>query len=319
MEVSELLLQGLKRNGLLVGELLLREWKRNALLHLLVWPGLIITVIFHYVPMFGIIIAWKKFMPSKGFLGSPWVGWDNFTYVLNMPDTPRVIKNTLTIAILKMIFGQIVPIITALLLNEMRKMVFRRIFQTIVYFPHFLSWVIISGIMIDILSPTTGFVNQVIAWFGAKPIFFLGDNDWFQFTLIVSDTWKDFGFGTIVYLAALTNISPSLYEAAEIDGANRWQQTLYITLPGIVPIVVLLATLSLGSVLNAGFDQIQNLISPSVYETGDVLDTLVYRLGLQQYQYGVATAVGFFRSGVSLVLIMVSYYLAHRLAKYRIF
>ncbi|WP_407944897.1 ABC transporter permease [Paenibacillus cymbidii] len=299
--------------------LLLREWKRNGLLHIMVLPALVLTVIYSYGPMVGMIIAFKKFMPSKGIFGSEWIGLDNFHYVMMMPDTPRVIANTLVIATLKIVCGLIAPILTALLLNEVRKMAFRRIFQTIVYFPHFLSWVIISGILIDILSPTSGFVNQVLGIFGVKPIFFLGDNRWFQFTLVTSDVWKDFGFGTIVYLAALTNISPSLYEAAEIDGANRWQQTKYITLPGILPIVILLATLSLGNVLNAGFDQILNLYSPSVYESGDIIDTLVYRLGLHQYQYGVATAVGFFRSVVSLILITISYYAAYRLANYRIF
>ena len=169
------------------------------------------------------------------------------------------------------------------------------------------------------MSLRDGIVNQVISLFGAEPIFFLGDKNWFPIVLVVSDVWKEFGFGTIVYLAALTAINPNLYEAAQIDGAGRWKQTWHITLPGMMPIVILMATLSLGNVLNAGFDQVFNLYSPIVYETGDILDTYVYRLGMVNFQFGVATAVGFFKSVVSFVLISVSYVLAYRYAGYRIF
>jgi len=191
--------------------------------------------------------------------------------------------------------------------------------QTIVYLPHFLSWVILSGIFLDVLSPSSGLVNQALGWFGVEPIFFVGNADWFPYVLVATHSWKEFGWGTIIYLAAFTGISPSLYEAAIMDGAGRWKQTIYITLPGILPIIVLMATLSLGNVLNAGFDQVFNLYSPSVYETGDILDTMVYRLGLIDYQFGVSTAVGFFKSVVSLVLMSVSYALAYRFAHYRIF
>lgn len=186
-------------------------------------------------------------------------------------------------------------------------------------FASLLSWIILGGILIDILSPSQGIVNQVLGLFGIEPIYFLGDNKWFPFTIVATDVWKEFGFNTIVYLAALTSINPALYEAALIDGANRWKQTLYVTLPGMLPIIVLLATLSLGNVLNAGFDQIFNLYSPSVYETGDILDTLVYRTGLEQAQYSVATAIGLFKSVVSFVMVSVSYFLAYRLVNYRIF
>jgi putative aldouronate transport system permease protein len=236
-----------------------------------------------------------------------------------MPDTMRVMTNTIVIAVMKMVLGLIVPVTAALLLNEVRKAAFRRTFQTLVYLPHFLSWVILGGILIDILSPTSGIVNQALDWFGIEPIYFLGDNHWFRFTIVLSDIWKEFGFGTIVYLAALTGISPTLYEAAEADGAGRLRQIWHISLPGMTPIVVLMAVLSLGNILNAGFDQIFNLYSPQVYESGDIIDTLVYRLGLQQFQYGVATAVGLFKSVISFILISVSYYLAYRLANYRIF
>ncbi|RAV17916.1 ABC transporter permease [Paenibacillus contaminans] len=282
-------------------------------------PGFLLVLVFNYGPMVGIIIAFKKFLPSKGIFGSPWVGLDNFKYVWLMPDISQIIFNTIIIALLKMVAGVAVPIFISLLLNEVRKVFFKRAVQTLIYLPHFLSWIILGGILVDILSPSSGIVNQILVFFGLDPIFFLGENQWFRFTLIVSNEWKEFGFSTIVYLAALTAINPVLYEAAEMDGANRWRQTWHVTLPGMIPIIVLLTTLSLGNVLNAGFDQIFNLYNPQVYETGDIIDTFVYRLGLQQAQYGIASAVGLFKSVVSLVFISVSYYLAYRLANYRIF
>uniref|UniRef100_A9U8E6 Predicted protein n=2 Tax=cellular organisms TaxID=131567 RepID=A9U8E6_PHYPA len=194
----------------------------------------------------------------------------------------------------------------------------KRMIQTLIYLPHFLSWVILGGVLIDVLS-LKGILNQFLGWLGMDPVYFLGDNHWFPYVLVATDTWKDFGFGTIVYLAALTGIDQSLYEAAEIDGASRWRQTLNITIPGILPVVVLMTTLSLGNVLNAGFDQVFNLYSPQVYESGDIIDTFVYRIGLIDAQYSVATAVGLFKSVVSLVLISSSYLLAYRFAGYRIF
>ena len=191
--------------------------------------------------------------------------------------------------------------------------------QTLIYLPHFLSWIILGGILIDVLSPSNGIVNKVLGLIGIKPIFFLGDNTWFRITLIVTDIWKGFGFGTIVYLSAITVIDQNLYEASIIDGANRWKQTWHITLPGMRMVIVLLMLLSLGNVLNAGFDQIFNLYGPIVYETGDIIDTLVYRIGLINAQFGVATAIGLFKSVVSFIFISVSYFLAYRYADYRIF
>ncbi|MNC22451.1 putative multiple-sugar transport system permease YteP [compost metagenome] len=227
--------------------------------------------------------------------------------------------NTLFIAILKIAAGLIIPVIFALLLNEVAGAWFKRTIQTTIYFPYFLSWVILGGILIDILSPSSGIVNQFLGWFGVKPIFFLGNEKWFPYTLVLTDTWKGFGYGTIVYLAALTGIDQSLYEAATVDGANRWKQMLNVTLPGMLPIITLMTVLSLGNVLNAGFEQVFNLYSPMVYSTGDIIDTFVYRLGLVEAQYGVATAVGLFKSVISLILIVISNKLANRYAGYRIF
>nr|WP_246400453.1 ABC transporter permease subunit [Jiangella mangrovi] len=220
---------------------------------------------------------------------------------------------------MKIVAGLIAPLLTALLLNEVGKAAFRRSVQTVIYLPHFLSWVILGGILIDVLSPSNGIVNQFLGIFGVDPIYFLGDNDWFPYTLVVSDTWKEFGFNTVVYLAAITAIDPSLYEVASVDGAGRLRQTWHITLPGMAPIIVLLATLSLGNVLNAGFEQVFVMYSPQVYDSGDIIDTFVFRLGLIDFQYSAAAAVGLFKSVVSLLFIGLSYFLAYRFARYRIF
>lgn len=288
-------------------------------LHIMLLPGVILSVLFHYIPIGGIVIAFQKFVPSRGIFNSKWIGLGNFHYLFNLPNFTSVLWNTIFIAVMKIIAGLIVPIIVALLLNEVISNSFKRTIQTIIYFPYFLSWVILGGILIDILSPTNGIVNQALGFFGIDPIFFLGNEKWFPFTLVLSNTWKEFGYSTIVYLAALTAIDLHLYEAAIVDGANRWKQTLHVTLPGIMPIVTLMAVLSLGNVLNAGFDQVFNLYSPMVYSTGDILDTMVYRIGLIDAQYGVATAVGLFKSVIALGLITLSNFLAGKYAGYRIF
>jgi putative aldouronate transport system permease protein len=288
-------------------------------LHLMMIPGIILVLIYQYAPMFGLVIAFQNFKPAFGLFRSEWVGWDNFEYMMQLPNISQVIWNTLYIATLKVVTGLTVPIVIALLLNEIRISVFKRSIQTLIYLPHFLSWIILGGILIDVLSPSKGIVNHFLHWFGFEPIFFLGEAKHFPYVLVTTDLWKDFGFSTIVYLAALTGINPSLYEAAVMDGASRLRQAWHISLPGMAPIIVLLATLSLGQILNAGFDQVFNLYSPPVYKTGDIIDTFVYRLGLGQAQYSLATAVGLFKSGVSFILISISYYLAYRIANYRIF
>jgi putative aldouronate transport system permease protein len=294
------------------------KWSQLPL-HLMILPGLLLIMVYSYGPMLGSMIAFQDFNPARGLFDSEWNGLDNFRYVMDLPGTFQVVWNTLIIAVMKIVVGLIVPIAVALLLNEVRKELFKRTVQTMVYLPHFLSWIILGGVLIDILSPSQGIVNQMLNWLGIDSIYFLGSNEWFRSVLVVSDVWKEFGFNTIVYLAALTGINPSLYEAAVIDGANRWKQTLYVTLPGMAPIIILTATLALGQVLNAGFDQVFNLYSPQVYETGDIIDTFVYRIGIVDAQYGVATAVGLFKSVVSLILLSVSYILAYRFANYRIF
>jgi len=292
---------------------------RELPLHLMILPGAVIVFIYHYIPLGGLVMAFQKYIPTKGIFGSEWVGLRNFTYIFSLPSTMDVFWNTLFIAMMKIVAGLVAPIVTALLLNEIGKAAFKRTVQTLIYLPHFLSWTILAGILIDILSPGQGIVNKALGLADIEPIFFLGDNNWFPYTIVISNEWKEFGFSTIIYLAALSGVDPSLYESAVIDGAGKWRQTWHITLPGIRPVIILLMTLSLGQILNAGFEQVFNLYSPYVYESGDIIDTMVYRMGLENAQYSLATAVGLLKSVVSLAMISVSYLLAYRLANYRIF
>lgn len=293
--------------------------KPNFPLHFMILPGFILVLIYSYGPMIGILIAFEKYIPTKGILHSKWVGFDNYVYMWNQPGIGRVFVNTVYIATMKIIVGLIVPLFIALSLNEIGKKYFKRSIQTLIYLPYFLSWVILSGILLDILSPSTGIINSIIQWFGFEPIYFLGSNNWFPYVLVISNEWKEFGFSTIVYLAAITSINPSLYEAGVIDGANRIKQTWHITLPGMRPIIILLATLSLANVLNAGFEQVFVLYNTQVLQSGDIIDTVVYRMGIENAQFGPATAIGLLKSVVSTLFISIAYYLAYRLADYRIF
>lgn len=292
---------------------------RNIPLHLMILPGFVLVFIYCYIPMAGIVMAFQRFRPSRGVFGSPWIGLKNFEYVLNMPDTLQILWNTVFIATMKIIAGIIVPVLFALLLNEVGSRYVKKSVQTMIYFPHFLSWIILGGILIDVLSPSTGSVNAFLGLLGVEPIFFLGDAKWFPYTLVLTDTWKEFGYGTIIYLAALAGLDPTLYEASHADGAGRWKQTLHITLPGLMPMIILMSVLSLGNILNAGFDQVFNLYSPQVYKSGDIIDTLVYRIGMEDAQYSVATAAGLFKSVVSFGMLTLSYGLARRFSNYRVF
>ncbi len=296
---------------------MLKILKKQLSLHMMLIPGIIILLVFSYIPLYGLVIAFEKYNPALGFQ-SKWVGFDNFRYVFSQPNFVRTIWNTFYISFFKIIGGIIVPVIFALLLNEVMHNKIKRVFQTLVYIPNFLSWVIMAGILVDILA-SDGIVNQLLKTLGMSSVNFLGNPKIFPWTMIFSDIWKGFGFGTVVYLAALTGIDPGLYEAAMVDGAKRFKQTIYITLPLLAPTIVLMAVLALGNALNAGFDQIYNLYSPVVYQSGDIIDTYVYRLGIKQAQYSVATAVGLFKSAVSCVLVGISYVLADKVAGYRIF
>ena len=291
--------------------------KRAWPLYVMIVPGIVFVLLFRYYPMYGVVIAFQDFSPAKGFAGSPWIGWENFEFLLLAPEFGRIFSNTLIISISKIVADQVGAIILALLLNEARRIFFRRAIQTLIYLPHFLSWIVLGGILLDILS-AGGILNQALGLLGFEPQLWLGSNAWFRGTVIGSGFWKGVGFSTIVYLAALTAINPVLHEAAAIDGAGRFRRIWHITLPGIRPTIVLLAALSLGDVLQAGFEQILTLYSPAVYRTGDIIDTYVYRVGLVRAQWSLAGAVGLFKSFIGFILIVISYWLADRYAGYRI-
>ena len=277
-----------------------------------------LVFVYSYIPMAGIVISFMDYKPALGFAGSRFIGLEHFRTLFNNPQFSQALENTVIIAFWKIVFGLVVPVTFALLLNEVRNTAYKRVAQTVVYLPHFISWVLMSGIIIDFLS-ATGAMNQLLGLFGMEPVLFLLDNKLFKPVLIVTDIWKSFGWGTIIYMAALTGVDPNLYEAAAIDGAGRWKQTLHVTFPGILSTVVLKMTLSLGDVLNAGFDQVYNLMSPVTMQSGDILDTLIYRLGMENANFGLSTAVGLFKSLVGAVFIIVSYKLAHRFTGYKIF
>jgi putative aldouronate transport system permease protein len=281
-------------------------------------PAVIVIFVYNYVPIMGLIMAFQNYIPARGILGSKWVGLKNFRFLFTMMEFPRALRNTVFIASCKIVLGIVVPVVFALMLNEVRRKNLQRLIQTLIYLPHFISWILLAGILRDLLSPSSGIINKVLEFIGSNPVYFLGDNHSFPGVVIFSELWKEFGYGTIVYLAALTGIDPTYYEVAYVDGANRWQQLLHITLPGITPMIILMTTLSMGNLLNAGFDQIFNLYAPVVYESGDILDTLVYRLGLISMQFSVSTATGMMKSVVALVLILVSYRIAYKTTGYRV-
>ena len=295
-----------------------KNWQKDWQLHLMILPGLLFILIFKYMPLGGITIAFKEFLPGKCIWGSPWVGLENFEYMLALPDTKRVMWNTLFIAAAKILINFPVPIIISILLNEVKNHRFKRSVQTIIYLPYFISWVILAGIIQDLFAKE-GLINQFLGIFGAEPVFFLGNKYAFLGVLIGTDVWKNFGYNTVVYLAAITGIDETLYEAAKIDGANRFQQIWNVTLPGIAPIVVLMMILNLGNVLNAGFEQIFNLYNPLVYETADIIDTFVYRISLVEANYSLGTAVGLLKSVVSFILIVTSYKIANKYSDYTVF
>ncbi|WP_168119538.1 ABC transporter permease subunit [Paenibacillus sp. HB172176] len=285
-----------------------RDWDLYAMLV----PGIVFLLVFKYTPMYGIVIAFKDFNIFDGMSASPWVGWDNFQRLLDSRDFARVFVNTIIISIYKIAFLFPLPIILAILLNEMKNMIFKKGIQTIVYLPHFLSWVIISGLFVDLLSTNNGLVNRMIEGMGGTPIAFFMNPDYFRSVLISSAGWKEVGWGMIIYLAAITAIDPSLYEAAKIDGAGRFRQIWNVTVPGLAPIILLMFILRLGHILEAGTEQILVMYNSIVYEVADVIGTYVYRMGLGQQDYSFSTAVGLFDSVIGFVLIITGNYLSRK-------
>jgi putative aldouronate transport system permease protein len=294
---------------------LLRDVRKDWDLYLMLIPGLVFLAIFKYTPMYGIIIAFKDFNIFDGMRASPWVGLDNFERLIDSPEFARVFRNTLIISIYKIVFLFPIPIILAILLNELKNMIFKRSVQTIIYLPHFLSWVIVSGLFIDLLSTNGGLVNKLIVHFGGEPIAFFMDTRVFRSLLVTSAGWKESGWNTIIYLAAITAIDPQLYEAAKIDGAGRFRQIWHITLPGMTPVIALMLILRLGNILEAGTEQILVMYNAIVYSVADVIGTFVYRIGLGQQDYSFTTAVGLFDSVVGFILIITGNYLSRKFLK----
>lgn len=284
-------------------------------IYLLMLPGLLYFIIFHYVPMWGVIIAFQDFRPWQGLLNSPWVGLKNFELFFNSPYFVRLIRNTLVISGLSLAFVFPAPILLSILLNEVRHSAYKRFIQTISYFPHFISWVVIGGLLIYMFSVNVGFVNSVLADFGISPIRVLGNHRVFLPLLVGSAIWKEIGWGAIIYLAAIAGISPEQYEAATVDGANRFQRIMYITLPSMAPVIVIMLILRIGAILNVNFLQILVITGndAGLYEVGDVIDTWVYRAGFFQGQMSLATAVGLFKGVISLVLVYGANRLANKL------
>lgn len=287
---------------------ILRDWQLYSLLLLPV----AYYVIFKYAPMLGNIIAFRKYVPGQSWLGSEWVGMKYFKMFIFDPNFWLKFRNTLVIGITSLVFGFPFPIILALLLNELKNIKFKKTVQTISYLPHFLSVVVVAGMIIDILSPSSGFVNQIAMALTGHTVQFLQVSSYFVPIYVISGIWQETGWGAILYLAALTNINPELYEAAELDGAGRWKQTLHVTLPGILPTIMILFILNVGSVLNVGFEKVLLLYNPIIYDTADVISTYLYRIGLEMNSFSYATAIGLFDSVIGFILIAFTNHLSKK-------
>lgn len=298
-----------------------KKFKKQKYLQMMVLPWIVWLIIFNYIPMYGIIIAFKNFQLGTGIMGSSWVGFSHFQMFFNNPDFFNIMKNTLGISLGKLLIGFPAPIILALLLNELRSARFKKIVQSVSYLPHFISWVILSGMITRMLSSEGGYVNDLLVGIGLMktPMMFLGKEAFFWPILILTDIWKGIGWGSIIYLAAISNINQNMYEAAAIDGANRLQRIMKITLPSIAPTIVILLIFSMSGILNAGFDQVYLLQNPLVLDVGEILDTYVYKVGIMQGRYSYSTAVGLFKSVVGFILIITTNWTAKKVSKQGIF
>ncbi len=286
--------------------------RRDKYLLLLFLPVAVYYVVFQYVPMAGIVLAFQDFLPGRGVFGSPWVGLHWFEQFFGSVYFTRTVRNTLLINVYSLLFGFPFPILFALVLNEVRAMAFKRTVQTVSYLPHFVSTVVVVGMLVNFLSPTDGIVNTLIKNLGGKPIFFMAEPSWFRALYVGSGIWQEFGWGSIIYLAALAGIDPQLYEAARIDGAGRFQQMLHVTLPGIAPTIVILLILSIGNLLSVGFEKVILMYSPATYETADVISSYVDRRGIVGAEFSYAAAVGLFNSVVNFLLLMAANWLSKK-------
>ena len=291
---------------------IMKRIKHDRILLYMLIPGVLYFLIFRYLPMFGVLVAFKNFNVFAGFMESDWVGLRYFKMFFNNPDAWPIIRNTFLLGIYRILWGFPAPIILALLLNEVRIHLFKRFVQTLSYMPHFISTVVVTGMMIMFLSPTNGIINLLLGKFGIEPVAFLQSADWFRTIYIVSDIWQEVGWGSIIYLAALTTIDPSQYEAAAIDGASRWKQMIHVTLPGIIPAIVILFILRVGNVLETGFEKVYLLYNPATYEKADILATYVYRIGLTQGNYSYGTAIDLFTGVIGLIFVVAANYMGRK-------
>jgi putative aldouronate transport system permease protein len=281
-----------------------RHIVKNRMLYLILVPGFTYFILFQYLPMYGLVIAFKDYNIFKGILGSEWIGFENFRSVFSQPQFFIVFRNSLVINLYKLVINFPLPIVVAILIDEIGNRAFKRTTQTIIYFPFFLSWVVIAGLVINLLSPSTGVVNVLLEGMGLKRINFLAKKEYFRSILVLSDLWHILGWHSVIYLAALTGVDPQLYEAAKIDGAGRLTIIRRITLPAIMTTINVLLLMRIGNMLNMGFEQVFLLYNPLVYEVGDVLETYIYRIGLVEARYEIATAVGLFKSFIGLALLL---------------
>jgi len=281
----------------------LRFIRKNYIVYLMFMPALALIIVFCYVPMYGVILSFKNYRFLDGIWGSPWVGLKHFERMFSGPFFLPVLKNTIEISLLHIVFGFPAPIVFALMINELVFIKFKKAVQTISYLPYFISWVALGGIIVNLLSPSRGVVNNIIGFFGIEPVYFLTEARYFVPMLIITAIWKNAGWGSIVYLAAIAGVEAEQYESARLDGANRWRQIWHITLPSILPVISIMFIMGLGGILNAGFDQIFNLYNPMVYKVADILDTYVYREGIMQANYAYSTAVGLFKNFVGFFLV----------------
>lgn len=296
-----------------------RKVRKDKWYYLLLLPGVIYFLLFRYGPMWGILIAFKNYMPFLGFWKSQWVGFQHFKDFFSNPDFFKLLRNTLIISFYNLVFTFPAPIILALLLNEVKNALFKRTVQTLVYIPHFISMTIVVSLTYIFLTTQGGFVNNWLVEHTGKKIYFLTDPKWFRPLIIIQTIWKETGWGTIIFLAALTNIDPSLYEAAIVDGANRWQQLRHITLPCLMPTVTILLILRLGGILDTGFEQIYLMMNSLNREVAEVFDTYVYTMGITRGAFSYSTAVGLFKSVVGIILIQVSNILARKVSDISLF
>ena len=284
--------------------------------YIMLMPGLLFFLVFCYGPMYGLVIAFQDYYPLKGVSQSEWVGFKHFQKLFTDPFFLSVLKNTLIISFYKILICFPAPIILCLALNEIKNVKFKKFAQSVSYLPHFISWVVVSGIIIEFLSPSRGPINIILQELGIEPVFFVAEPKYFRGVLVLSDLWKSIGWGSIVYLAAVTGVDPTLYEAAEMDGAGRIKKIIHVTLPALVPIITVMFIMESGKVLNDSFEQVYNFLTPSTYEVGDVISTFVYRMGIQKMQYSFTTAVDLFKNVVSFILVMLTNYIARKTNDY---